>query len=61
MPGSPAINRYRLKELDRLRLSPADRAENSNPDLVLIAGFSSYRSYLRVKSEEDKAKVLKAF
>jgi AraC-like DNA-binding protein len=60
MNFSRFINRCRLKELDRLRLLPG-RAENSNLELVLMAGFSSYRSYLRVKSEEDKAKVLKAF
>jgi len=33
----------------------------SNIDLVLMAGFSSYRSYLRVKKEEDKERVLKGF
>lgn len=54
------INRYRLKELNRLRNSP-DHQENTNMELMLMAGFSSYRSYLRTKKEEDKAKVLKAF
>jgi AraC-like DNA-binding protein len=60
MNFSRFINRYRLKELDRLRLSP-DHRENTNLELVLMAGFSSYRSYLRVKTGEDKASVLKAF
>ncbi|MDR3093717.1 MAG: AraC family transcriptional regulator [Bacteroidales bacterium] len=60
MNFSRCINRCRLKELDRLRLS-SDYVESSNLELVLAAGFSSYRSYLRVKNEEDKAKVLKAF
>jgi AraC-like DNA-binding protein len=60
MNFSRFINRYRLKELDRLRLSP-DHMENTNLELVLMAGFSSYRSYLRVKTGEDKASVLKAF
>jgi AraC-like DNA-binding protein len=60
MNFSRLINRCRLKELDRLRFSP-DHRENTNLELVLMAGFSSYRSYLRVKSREDKARVLKAF
>ncbi|MDR0700775.1 MAG: AraC family transcriptional regulator [Tannerella sp.] len=60
MNFSRLINRCRLKELDRLRLSP-DHRKNTNLELVLMAGFSSYRSYLRVKSEEDKARMLKAF
>lgn len=54
------INRYRLQELDRLRLSPLNAAK-TNIDLVLMAGFSNYRSYLRVKSEEDKLALLKVF
>ncbi|MDR3268137.1 MAG: hypothetical protein LBT83_03620 [Tannerella sp.] len=49
-----------MKELDRLRLSP-DHRENTNLELVLMAGFSSYRSYLRVKNDEDKRRVLKMF
>jgi len=57
---SSLINRYRLRELNRLRLSP-DHKENTNMELVLMAGFSSYRSYLRAKNREDKAKTLKAF
>ncbi|MDR2680546.1 MAG: AraC family transcriptional regulator, partial [Tannerella sp.] len=60
MNFSRFINRCRLKELNRLRLSP-DHEDNTNLELVLMAGFSSYRSYLRVKSEEDRASVLKAF
>ena len=54
------INCCRLEELDRLRLSPRMKSK-SNIDLVLMAGFSSYRSYLRVKKEEDKERVLKGF
>jgi hypothetical protein len=60
MNFSRFINRCRLKELNRLRLSP-DHKENTNMELVLMAGFSSYRSYLRVKNEEDRASVLKEF
>jgi AraC-like DNA-binding protein len=60
MNFSRLINRCRLKELNRLRHSP-DHEENTNMELVLKAGFSSYRSYLRVKREEDKASVLKEF
>jgi len=60
MNFSRLINRYRLSELNRLRLSH-DCKSNTNMELVLMAGFSSYRSYLRVKNREDKAKTLKAF
>lgn len=52
------INRCRLEELDRLSLASSKK---SNMDLLLMAGFSSYRSYLRVKKEEDKIGVLKVF
>ncbi|WP_342984733.1 AraC family transcriptional regulator [Bacteroides uniformis] len=54
------INRCRLNELDHLRLLPSN-ATKSNMDLVLMAGFSSYRSYLRAKKEEDKLALLKVF
>lgn len=54
------INRYRLQELDRLRSLPSG-ATKSNIDLVLAAGFSNYRSYLRVKNEEDSLTLLKVF
>ncbi|GHT85228.1 hypothetical protein FACS18947_3730 [Bacteroidia bacterium] len=60
MNFSRLINRCRLKELNRLRLSP-DNREKDNLELVLMAGFSSYRSYLRVKREEDRMSVLKEF
>lgn len=45
------MNRFRLQELDRLRLSTRYSGRESI-DLVLKAGFSSYRNYLRVKKEE---------
>lgn len=54
------INRCRLQELDRLRLKPSN-ANKVNIDLVLMAGFSNYRSYLRVKKEEDRMALLKLF
>lgn len=54
------INRCRLQELDRLRLQPSN-AKKTNIDLVLMAGFSNYRSYLRVKKEEDRMTLLKLF
>lgn len=60
MNFSRYINRRRLEELDRLRTSPKSQ-ENNNMELVLMAGFSSYRSYLRVKTEEDKSGILKVF
>lgn len=54
------INRYRLQELERLRLLPSN-SDKTNIELVLMAGFSNYRSYLRVKQEEDKLALLKVF
>lgn len=60
MNFSRLINRYRLQELERLRLLPSN-SEKANIELVLMAGFSNYRSYLRVKQEEDKLALLKVF
>ena len=50
----------RLMALDRLRVSPAN-AGKTNMELVLMAGFSGYRNYLRVKKEEDRLALLKVF
>jgi len=58
MNFSRFINRCRLEELDRLRQSP-QMNDRSNMELVLMAGFSNYRSYLRAKKEEDRERVLK--
>jgi len=60
MNFSRLINRYRLAELDRLRLSPRYSGK-SNMELVLMAGFGNYRNYLRVKKEEDRLALLKVF
>lgn len=60
MNFSRYVNRLRLEELDRLRTAPQS-AGYTNMELVLMAGFSSYRSYLRVKAEDDKAKTIKVF
>lgn len=60
MNFSRLINRCRLTELDRLRLSPR-YSTKSNMELVLMAGFGNYRNYLRVKKEEDRLSVLKVF
>lgn len=54
------INRYRLKELEKLLKSEAAN-KNSNIELLMMAGFSSYRSYVRVKNDEDNLKLLKEF
>lgn len=54
------INRCRLYELDRVRLS-SSYAVKTNIDLVLMVGFSNYRSYLRAKNEADKLSLLKMF
>lgn len=60
MNFSQYINSLRLKELDRLRISPP-KGLDSNMELVLMAGFSSYRSYRRAKEKEDTSRVLKVF
>jgi len=60
MNFSRFINRCRLEELERLRTSSPDK-KCSNMDLVLMAGFGSYRSYLQVKEKEDEALLLKVF
>jgi AraC-like DNA-binding protein len=54
MNFSRFINRYRLEELDRLRISPPDKqfGKRDNMELVLMAGFRSYRSYLRARKRE---------
>lgn len=60
MNFSRFVNRCRLQELDRLRLSPRYSGK-SNMELVLMAGFGNYRNYLRVKKEEDRRALLKVF
>jgi AraC-like DNA-binding protein len=51
MNFSRFINRCRLEELDRLRISPPDRqsGKRNSMELVLMSGFRSYRSYLRAR------------
>jgi len=51
------INRCRLDELMRLRKSP-QMQNRDNMELILMAGFSSYRSYLRAKEAQDREEVL---
>jgi len=60
MNFSRFINRCRLDELDRLCQLPRSKSR-TNMDLVMMAGFSGYRSYVRAKNEEDKGRVLKVF
>ena len=60
MNFSRMINRCRLRALDRLHTDPAN-TDKSNLELVLKAGFGSYRNYLRVKREEDRHALLKVF
>jgi len=60
MNFSRYVNRLRLTELDRLRIDPA-LAGKSGLDMVLMSGFSSYKGYIRVKTEEDKLKTIKVF
>lgn len=58
MNFSRYINRYRLQEIEILRVSP-ENATKTGIQLVLMAGFSSHRCYLRAKREEDKTTLLK--
>lgn len=60
MNFSRFVNRCRFSELDRLRIAP-ENADKNNMELVLMAGFSGYRNYLRVKKEEDRQNLLKVF
>ncbi|MDR0995592.1 MAG: hypothetical protein LBL81_04805 [Tannerella sp.] len=46
------INRYRLEEVERLKKMPENKDCAIN-DLILMAGFNTYRSYLRVKKERE--------
>jgi AraC-like DNA-binding protein len=52
MNFSRYVNLQRLEELDRLRIAPENKTA-SGSEMVPDAGFSSYRSYLRAKYEED--------
>jgi AraC-like DNA-binding protein len=57
MNFSRYINLRRLEELDNLRLLP-ENSKSSGLELVLMAGFSGYRSYLRVKKDENQKSIL---
>ena len=57
MNFSGYINRQRLDELDRIRVAPENR-KAAGIDLVLCAGFSSYRSYIRVKARDDASQTI---
>lgn len=59
MNFSRYVNRCRLQELEALRASP--HRPSSNMEMVLLSGFSDYRSYTRTKAEEDKNRLLKMF
>lgn len=50
------INDKRLEELDRLRTSPENKML-SNMELLIMAGFSSYRNYRRVKTDRHPKSV----
>ncbi len=60
MNFSRYINLRRLEELDRIRLDPKNE-HALGMKMVLDAGFGSYRSYLRVKADEDARKVVREF
>lgn len=46
------INRYRLKELERLKANPA-YSQYDEMELIALAGFSDYRGYKRFKKREE--------
>lgn len=46
------VNRFRLQEFEKLRSDPAYN-HFSDLDLILMVGFSDWRSYLRVKKQEE--------
>lgn len=48
------VNRFRLEELERLRADPAN-ARLFEIDLVLMAGFSDWRSYQREITQRNKS------
>jgi hypothetical protein len=45
------VNRWRLKELQRIRRSTANQGLR-NEELVIMAGFADVKHYLRVKAQE---------
>lgn len=57
MNFSRYVNRLRLEELDRMRLDPQHH-HLTGMELVLHAGFTNYRAYLRVKKEEDRLRTI---
>lgn len=52
------INRHRLEELEKLRIDP-EFSHLKGMELVMLAGFSNYRAYIRVKNEEDRLRKIK--
>ncbi|WP_291530657.1 hypothetical protein [Bacteroides sp. UBA939] len=60
MNFSRYINLQRLKELDLLCLDPKNKIV-MGIDLIFQAGFSTYRGYIRTKTEEDRNRLLKGF
>lgn len=52
MNFSRYVNRFRLKELERIKKDPA-YAGLSEFEQVIVAGFSDYRGYKRVKQREE--------
>jgi AraC-like DNA-binding protein len=51
------VNTYRLRELERLRRAP-EYAHLDNMDIIMRAGFSSYRSYLSAEKHEYRKQQL---
>lgn len=54
------INTYRLNELDELLKSAAAK-ERTNMELLMMVGFNSYNSYIRVKTAKNRLGILKEF
>lgn len=51
------VNRMRLEELDKMRQDPALR-KLTGMELVIQAGFTNYRAYVRVKKQEDRVSTI---
>lgn len=60
MNFSRYINQQRLRKLDSLCFDPGNK-NSLGIDLIIQAGFSTYRGYTRAKAEEDKNRLLKEF
>jgi AraC-like DNA-binding protein len=57
MSFNALMNNYRLREIDRLRLDPGQKKQNSL-ELIKKAGFSSYRSYITAGKQQYRRNLI---